>query len=33
MPGAVAEAGVCAGILPLDAIGPRIVELMTGAAR
>jgi two-component system chemotaxis response regulator CheB len=33
MPGAVAEAGVCAGVLPLDAIAPRVLELMAGAAR
>jgi two-component system chemotaxis response regulator CheB len=30
MPGAAAEAGVCAGILPLESIGPRINELVTG---
>ena len=31
MPGSAAEAGVCAGILPLAAIGSRINELVTGA--
>ena len=27
MPGAVAEAGVCSAVLPLEAIGPKIVQL------
>lgn len=30
MPGAAAEAGLCAGILPLESIAPRINELVTG---
>lgn len=30
MPGSAAEAGVCAGILPLEGIAPRINELVTG---
>ncbi|HEX5777645.1 MAG TPA: chemotaxis response regulator protein-glutamate methylesterase [Xanthobacteraceae bacterium] len=30
MPGSAAEAGVCAGILPLEAIASRINELVTG---
>lgn len=30
MPGSAAEAGVCAGILPLDGIASRINELVTG---
>ena len=30
MPGSAAEAGVCAGILPLERIAPRINELVTG---
>jgi two-component system chemotaxis response regulator CheB len=33
MPGAAAEAGACAGVLPLEAIAPKIVELVTGEAR
>jgi two-component system chemotaxis response regulator CheB len=31
MPGSAAQAGACAGILPLEAIAPRINELVTGA--
>jgi len=30
MPGAAANAGVCAAVLPLDQIGPRIVRLFGG---
>lgn len=30
MPGSAAEAGACAGILPLESIAPRINELVTG---
>jgi two-component system chemotaxis response regulator CheB len=30
MPGAAAEAGACAAILPLESIGLRINELVTG---
>jgi two-component system chemotaxis response regulator CheB len=32
MPGAAAEAGACAGVLPLEAIAPKVVELVTGGA-
>lgn len=32
MPGTAAEAGVCAGVLPLPEIAPKIVGLVTGAA-
>jgi two-component system chemotaxis response regulator CheB len=32
MPGAAAEAGVCSGVLPLEAIAPKVVELVTGGA-
>lgn len=31
MPGAVAEAGVCSAVLPLDQIGPRVVRSFLGA--
>ena len=31
MPGAVAEAGLCSAVLPLDQIGPKIVRLFLGA--
>jgi two-component system chemotaxis response regulator CheB len=30
MPGAAAEAGACSGVLPLEAIAPKVVELVTG---
>jgi two-component system, chemotaxis family, protein-glutamate methylesterase/glutaminase len=30
MPGAVARAGLCAAVLPLDRIAPKLVELFTG---
>jgi two-component system chemotaxis response regulator CheB len=30
MPGAAANAGVCAAVLPLDQIGPKIVRLFGG---
>ena len=30
MPGAVAHAGVCAAILPLDQIGPKVVRIFSG---
>lgn len=30
MPGAAAESGVCSGVLPLEAIGPKLVELAGG---
>ncbi len=30
MPGAVAEAGLCSAVLPLDHIGPKIVRLFSG---
>ena len=30
MPGAAAHAGVCAAVLPLDQIGPKIVRLFAG---
>lgn len=32
MPGAAAEAGVCAAVLPLAQIGPRVVRAISGAA-
>jgi two-component system chemotaxis response regulator CheB len=32
MPGAVAEAGVCSDVLALEAIAPKIVELVSGSA-
>lgn len=32
MPGAAAEAGACAGVLPLEAIAPKLVGLVTGGA-
>ena len=32
MPGAAAEAGACAGVLPLEAIAPKVVELAGGGA-
>lgn len=32
MPGTAAEAGICAGVLPLPQIAPKIVQLVTGAA-
>ena len=31
MPGAVARAGLCSAVLPLDRIAPKLVELFTGA--
>jgi two-component system chemotaxis response regulator CheB len=31
MPGAAAQAGSCAGVLPLDEIAPRVNELVAGA--
>jgi two-component system chemotaxis response regulator CheB len=31
MPGAVAEAGLCSAVLPLDQIAPRISRLFRGA--
>jgi two-component system chemotaxis response regulator CheB len=31
MPGAAARAGACAAVLPLARIGPKLVELITGA--
>jgi two-component system, chemotaxis family, protein-glutamate methylesterase/glutaminase len=30
MPGAAANAGVCAAVLPLDQIGPKVVRLFGG---
>jgi two-component system chemotaxis response regulator CheB len=30
MPGAVAQAGLCSAILPLDQIAPRLVRLFCG---
>jgi two-component system chemotaxis response regulator CheB len=30
MPGAAAKTGACAAVLPIDAIAPKIVELVTG---
>jgi two-component system chemotaxis response regulator CheB len=30
MPGAAAQAGACAAVLPLDRIGPKIVQLFGG---
>jgi two-component system chemotaxis response regulator CheB len=30
MPGAAAHAGVCAAVIPLDQIGPKIVRLFGG---
>ena len=32
MPGAAAEAGVCAGVLPLDGIAAKLAELTGGGA-
>jgi two-component system chemotaxis response regulator CheB len=32
MPGASAEAGACSAVLPLEAIAPKVVELVTGSA-
>jgi two-component system chemotaxis response regulator CheB len=32
MPGAAAEAGVCSAVLPLEAIAPKLVGLVTGGA-
>jgi two-component system chemotaxis response regulator CheB len=32
MPGAAAEAGVCSGVLALEAIAPKVIELVTGGA-
>jgi two-component system chemotaxis response regulator CheB len=32
MPGAAAEAGACSGVLALEAIGPKVVELVTGSS-
>ena len=32
MPGAAAEAGACSGVLALEAIAPKVVELVTGGA-
>jgi two-component system chemotaxis response regulator CheB len=32
MPGAAAEAGVCSGVLALEAIAPKVVELVTGGS-
>ena len=31
MPGAAAQAGICAAILPLNQIGPKLVQLFSGA--
>jgi two-component system, chemotaxis family, protein-glutamate methylesterase/glutaminase len=31
MPGAVARAGLCSAVLPLDRVAPKLVELFTGA--
>ena len=30
MPGAAAQAGICAAILPLNQIGPKVVQLFSG---
>jgi two-component system, chemotaxis family, protein-glutamate methylesterase/glutaminase len=31
MPGAVANAGLCSAVLPIDQIAPRIIRLFLGA--
>ena len=31
MPGAAAHAGICAAILPLDQIGPKLVRIFSGS--
>jgi len=33
MPGAAAAAGVCAAILPLDRIGPKVTTVLQGGIR